>query len=645
MSPMWLLATAIAAVAGTQADKPNFLVIFVDDMGLDQIEVPASQRAYSMTGNNFTIKTPNVKRLASEGLVFQNWYSAYHICSPSRAAMMTGRLPIRSGCVPAVFYADAVGGLPGNETTLAEALLPHGYRTMAIGKWHLGQRPQFLPTRRGFQSYFGIPFSQDMGTSWWENCAGRGNTSEPCSPVPTRGKGGGRPSPLPLFANETIVDQPAGLYTLAARYADAATAFFRDSADRGEPFFLYLPFNHIHGPNSCSAATCGKSVRGPVGDATEDMDIAVGTVMAAIRADLRLATNTLVFFTSDNGSPQRPDGNLPLRGYKHSIWEGGYREPGIAWWPGKVKAGALNREALVATYDIFPTLLSLAGGAPVTSRPIDGTDLSKLLLSATPETASAHDCIMFYHQPESNLGPVGAAALTSLAAVRCGAYKVYWFIDDVDSDQPLPKGVTPGVQTLQSPVIFDLSTDWSESHPLDPSDDTWAAAKRAALNARLAHLQTLGWAPNQMALGSDIKYAICSDPHSQQSFPQYPNCTMKTSQQFWSNPVCECGNHFRNCTECPTPGPGRPPYVPTNSTDCTYTAGAKYVHRLPGSSGDQQDVSSQGECCRRCYESDTCVVAAWHETDPNRHHCYLHNSAAGASTGQTGVMGCVTSRA
>lgn len=596
-----------------------------------------------MTGNNGTIKTPSVKRLASEGLVFQNWYSGYHICSPSRAAMMTGRLPIRSGCVPDVFYADAVGGLPANETTLAEVLLPLGYRTMAIGKWHLGQRPQFLPTRRGFQSYFGIPFSQDMGTSWWKNCVGRGKTSAPCDPAPTTKVGGGRPSPLPLFANETIVDQPAGLYTLAARYADAATAFFRDSADRGAPFFLYLPFNHIHGPDSCSAATCGKSARGPVGDATEDMDIAVGTVMDAIRADPRLATNTLVFFTSDNGSPQHPDGNLPLRGYKHTIWEGGYREPGIAWWPGKVKAGTLNREALVATYDIFPTLLSLAGGAPVTDRPIDGADLSKLLLSVTPETATAHDCIMFYHHPESNLGPDGAAALTSLSAVRCGAYKVYWFIDSA-SDQPLPQGVTAGVQTLQTPVIFDLSTDWSESRPLHPSDPTWAAAKRAALNARLTHLQSLGWAPNQMALGSNIEYAICGDPHSQQKYPQFPNCTL--SPQFWSNPICNCGGRFRNCTECPTrpptPAPS-PPFVPTNSTNCTYATGARYVHRL-ANGGDQQNVGSQEECCRRCYESDACAVAAWHDTDPQKHHCYLHSSAAGAGTGQAGVVGCVTSR-
>jgi hypothetical protein len=151
-----------------------------------------------------------------------------------------------------------------------------------------------------------------MGVSWWHNCVARTgpNRTAACNP-PEDIK---RPSPLPLFANRTVISQPAGLFTLAARYATAATTFMAHAAAAGDPFLLYLPFNHIHGPDSCSAATCGKSARGPVGDATQDMDIALGAVMGAIRADPRLATNTVVFFTSDNGSPQHPDGNQPLRG-------------------------------------------------------------------------------------------------------------------------------------------------------------------------------------------------------------------------------------------------------------------------------------------------------------------------------------------
>ena len=148
-------------------EKPNFLIIFVDDLGMNQIQVPASQRTYSYTGSNGTIRTPHISQLASEGIVFQNWYSAAHLCSPSRAAMMTGRLPIRSGCIPGVFTADAIGGLPHNETTMAAALSKVGYKSLAIGKWHLGQRSEFLPTSHGFDEYFGIPYSQDMGLSYW----------------------------------------------------------------------------------------------------------------------------------------------------------------------------------------------------------------------------------------------------------------------------------------------------------------------------------------------------------------------------------------------------------------------------------------------------------------------------------------------
>ena len=159
---------------------------------------------------------------------------------------------------------------------------------------HLGQRPQFLPTSRGFDSYLGVPFSQDMGLSWWQSCASDKaviNGSKTCNPP---AKLPYLPTPLPLFANKTIVDQPAGLYTITQRYAAAANAFIRDAADAGDPFLLYLPFNHIHTPDSCSAATCGQSERGPVGDATQDVDLAVGTIMDALRADPRVANSTLV---------------------------------------------------------------------------------------------------------------------------------------------------------------------------------------------------------------------------------------------------------------------------------------------------------------------------------------------------------------
>eukprot|EP01051_Picozoa_sp_SAG22_P017436 SAG22_NODE_2689_length_2310_cov_1.448666_2_plen_353_part_00 len=315
-----MLAAAPHGAAASAAPKPNVVILFVDDMGIDQIEVPASQRQYGYTGNNHTISTPHISQLASEGLVFQTWYSAFHVCSPSRAAMMTGRLPIRSGCTAGVFVADAVGGLPKNETTMAAALKPAGYKSMAIGKWHLGQRELYLPTSHGFDSYLGIPFSQDMGLSYWFLCNGppTPGTDKPpdCNPKPSEPF---QPVPIPLLANTTVVAQPAGLYTLAARYSAAATSFITESAAAGDPFLLYLPFNHIHAPSSCGEGFCGRSARGPVGDSTEEVDSVVGEVMATIRAPAnQIAADTVVFYTSDNGAPMRPDGNLPLRGYKVS---------------------------------------------------------------------------------------------------------------------------------------------------------------------------------------------------------------------------------------------------------------------------------------------------------------------------------------
>lgn len=478
-----------------------------------------------------------------------------------------------------------------------------------------------------------------MGLSWWADCVGQSsNRSAPCDPMPSSAK----PSPLPLFANTTIIDQPAGLYTLTARYAAAASDFIFESGDR--PFLLYLPFNHVHSPQSCSSATCGTSARGMIGDAVADVDRAVGTVMDRIRSGPASGRNTLVFFTSDNGSPLAPDGNLPLRGYKHQIWEGGYREPGIAWWPGKIKPGSSAPRALVATYDIFPTVLSLAG-APFPPVHIDGLDLTQLLLSPNPEAVPGHDCIAFYHAPQSQDGPEGAAALTSLAAVRCGDHKVYWFIDKISQNQPL-SGVTPGPQSLAAPVIFDLSSDWNESTPLAPGSTAWVAAKAAADTFRTAHLATIGWAPNQMALGTDPEYAICSDPRSQQRYHDFPNCTISPS--YWTNPYCSCGgNRFRLCSECPSPPPPPPPephFPPTNSTNCTYSDGTRYNHRV--SHGDAvANVGTREKCCKQCYLNDECVVAAWHTPNaPEPEMCYLHYSAEGAGRNQAGVVGCVTTR-
>jgi len=278
------------------------------------------------------------------------------------------------------------------------------------------------------------------------------------------------------------------------------------------------------------------------------MDWAVGQVMDTVRDPATgIHDNTLVLFTSDNGAPMRPDGNLPLRGYKSSIWEGGYREPGIAWWPGRIAAGSAS-SALVATYDIFPTLLALGGGTHVlpAGLTLDGIDLSPVLFAdgeveVDGGRGGGHDCIFFYHAPHS---ATDAASLTSLSAVRCGDHKVYWFIDGTSST-PLPDGVSTGVRTLDDPLIFDLSTDWSEEQPLTPNSTEWLHAKQAAEAARLRHLESLTPVLNQLDLGSSHEHAICGAPNSQATYPELPNCTL--SPDHWAPPICLVGGSISQC--------------------------------------------------------------------------------------------------
>lgn len=226
-------ATLLAAATAEHQLRPNFVIFFVDDLGFNEINVPHAPFGY--TGYGGEVKTPNIAKLAAEGMLFMDWYSAWHVCSPSRAAMQTGRLPPRTGIdsvSSGVLMADAVGGLPPNETTFATMLGNVGYTSKIIGKWHLGQRLQFLPTRHGYDEYFGVPFSADMGTSYWH----------------PQGLAPAQPTPLPLLNGTTVVDQPAGLATFASRYVDASIDFIRRSAAKQQPFVLFLSFNHVHNP-------------------------------------------------------------------------------------------------------------------------------------------------------------------------------------------------------------------------------------------------------------------------------------------------------------------------------------------------------------------------------------------------------------
>jgi len=545
--PCFLVAFAAANGA------TNFLVLFVDDMGLNQIDVPHPPNVYGYTGDNHTISTPNLARFTSEGMLFQHWYSSFHYCSPSRGSMLTGRLPVRLGIgIPpcdyapsaypppqprmcnGVFTSCAVGGLPHNETTTAEALKTAGYATGIVGKWHLGQRETYLPPQHGFDEYLGVPFSQDMGSSFWK------------TGWKTKDNVIFQPSPLPLVNNSDILEQPVALDKLVQRYVDFAVSFIKRHQAAGTPWYLYVPFNHIHTPNSCSPGWCGKSKRGPVGDAVEEMDWAVGQIMAAVK-EAGADDNTITFFTSDNGAPLGNDvsGNLPLRGGKAQVWEGGFREPGIVRWPGRVAAGSVS-EAIVSTMDIHPTIIALANLSLPTDRIIDGINLAPILFAperivnqsssdrAFSDKTLGHSCYYMYR---------AAAAVNArgeLFAVRCGDHKAYWNTNGVAPPHPYK----PGLQ--DPPLLFNLVADPAENSPLASSGDEYKAALAMITAARNTHLDTITPVPDQNGRGSNFSFALCSAPDSQKTHPHYPRCSLNPEnwlpQDICTNKACRHAN-------------------------------------------------------------------------------------------------------
>ena len=302
--------------------KPNVLVLFADDLGFGDLS----------TYGHPTTHTPNIDALAAGGLKFTDWYSGFHVCSPSRGTMMTGRIPIRWGgagvsWTGGVFNADAVGGLPANETSFASVLSAAGYSTMAIGKWHLGQQLEYLPVSHGFDTYYGIPYSVDMGPSAWDMYT---STDRPPLPLITA-------TAAPLAY--TVLEQPTNLNTLSDRYVAHASTFIATQSKAQTPWLLYYAFNHVHVPDFAAPAFCNTSMRGRFGDALSSLDAAVGKVMAAVVA-AGAAKSTLTFFTSDNGPwlVKRLAGGSAgvLRDGKTTTWEGGVRVPGIAHWPGVI---------------------------------------------------------------------------------------------------------------------------------------------------------------------------------------------------------------------------------------------------------------------------------------------------------------------
>ena len=364
-----------------QPRTPNFVVIFCDDLGYGDLGCYGSRDH----------DTPRLDRMAAEGTRFTNFYVPSPVCSPSRAGLLTGCYPKRvgldSGETFVVLLPGDPIGLSPDEVTIPSLLRGQGYATKIVGKWHLGDQPEFLPDRHGFDDYFGLPYSNDM--------------------LPDLRIPGQKPfPPLMLMRQDKVVETDPNQVSLTDRYLVDALRFIHDNRDR--PFFLYLAHMYVHVPIYTPMNYHATSRNGPYGAAVSHLDFTTGAILDTLR-DLGLDDNTIVLFTSDNGAgvPRTPGGvdamrlsrggvgsNRPLRGGKGSTWEGGMREPFIAWGPGLVPAGATCDE-LCCTLDLLPTLARMAGTSEPRDRTIDGADIGPLL-TGRPGAATPHEQFLYY---------------------------------------------------------------------------------------------------------------------------------------------------------------------------------------------------------------------------------------------------------
>ena len=373
---------SIPPVPGSAPCPPNVVLINCDDLGYGDLGY-GDLGCYGSTRN----ATPAIDRLANEGIRCTSFYMASPVCSPSRAALLTGCYPPRISFgsfegLPVLFPGQPLG-LPQSEISLARVLSDAGYRTQMIGKWHCGDQPGFLPLNHGFDHYFGLPYSNDMGRQV--------NTPDILSSLP----------PLPLLADNDVIEQQPDQRSLTGRYVAEALSFLRSAQDG--PFFLYLAHMYVHSPIYVQPEFLERSSNGPYGAAVESIDWATSLLLDELRA-LELDERTIVIFTSDNGSlGDRPPpwgsseplggSNLPLRGAKGSTWDGGMRVPAIIRWAGTLDGGQICDE-LLTSMDFYPTLAALCGGRVPTDRIIDGRDV--LDVWQDPSAPSPHDSFAYY---------------------------------------------------------------------------------------------------------------------------------------------------------------------------------------------------------------------------------------------------------
>ncbi|HEX8522409.1 MAG TPA: sulfatase-like hydrolase/transferase [Tepidisphaeraceae bacterium] len=409
-----IMVMLLVSIAAGETRPPNVIIILTDDQGY------ADLGCYGST----TLKTPRIDQMAAEGMRFTDFYSPGPVCTPTRAGLLTGAHPQRlsleviprekpDGSDAHVLYSRSRYGLHPDEVTIAEVLKARGYATGMIGKWHLGDAPQFLPTKQGFDSYFGIPYSNDM-------------------------------KPSVLLRNDQVVEEPVKQETLVERYTDEAKQFIQSNKDK--PFFLYLAHAAPHTPLFVSDRFKGRTSRGTYGDLIEALDWSTGEILDTLK-QLNLDDNTLVIYTSDNGPwlfrGEAGGSAFPLRGGKGTTYEGGMRIPFIARWPGHIPAAKTSKEPLTHL-DLFPTICALTGAKP-SDRKIDGADISSILLGDA-NAKNPHEAIFYY----------GDGCLN---AVRSGRWK---FKVQTALQQETEYGKYESPDAKIPPALYDLEFDPAE---------------------------------------------------------------------------------------------------------------------------------------------------------------------------------------
>nr|XP_054487542.1 LOW QUALITY PROTEIN: arylsulfatase A [Agelaius phoeniceus] len=488
----WLLILPLLLppVGAAAAARPNFVLVLADDLGFGDLG------SYGHPSS----ATPHLDRLAARGLRFTDFYSSAAVCSPSRAALLTGRLPVRSGIYPGVFDPGSRGGLPLAELTVAELLKDRGYATAMVGKWHLGfgQNGSFLPVHQGFDHFLGVPYSHDQGPC--QNLT--------CFPPDTKcfGTCDQGVVAVPLLWNQSIVQQPLSFPELVPLYGRFCREFIARCARQSRPFLLYYASHHTHYPQFASREFAGTTRRGPFGDALAEFDGSVGQLLQALQ-DNGLENNTLVFVTSDNGPSTlrmaRGGSAGHLKCGKGTTYEGGMREPALAYWPGRIAPGVTHE--LASTLDILPTLAALAGAA-LPKVALDGFDLSPLLFGSGKSPRRA--VFFFPPAPDPLHGPF---------AIRLGKYKAHYFTQGSFHSGTTPDqachGLTPLTPHLP-PLLFDLEADPAENYDLlqgQPGPEALQALKDIAMQKVLLE-QRLHFGESQIGKGRDPSLQPCCNP-------------------------------------------------------------------------------------------------------------------------------------